>query len=296
MKCARCGAEIPTQGGTRFCPSCGAAVSLRRPESTGSASMPKKKLTIWTVVASICIAGIILGAVVLAKRGGKVTQIPEVPPVKQPPVTQQTGLPEAKQPGVLKTDVEKPPLSAKTPEKNAPPPEVLAYLEHLKKVEEARVGLKEKEEAELINMMVHIQLDPLKEVLSWSDTDTSNKNEEDPQQKAIREMSELSKEWQQLARFFVSVQPPEPCHNLATKYSEMLADVISSVGDIQDFLRKADVGTLVKMQGKSSRIDQKLSAADEELGKVCSQYGIEKSFSIQPDAGMSPLFNIIPRK
>lgn len=112
----------------------------------------------------------------------------------------------------------------------------------------------------------------------------------------MRKMSELSKEWQQLARYYMSVQPPEPCHNLATKYSEMLADVISSVGDIQDFVRKTDVGTLMKMQGKSSRIDQKLAAADEELGNVCRKFGIEKSFAIQPDTGMSPLFNVIPRK
>jgi len=292
MRCPKCGNEISiTQGAVRFCPSCGTEITPHRPEIG-----PKRKsrLIVWAIVTSVVIVGIV-AAIVLANRGGKVTTATQVPSLKQPPVTNIEGPPPAPQAGVLKTDVEKPPLAPKTGEKQPPPPEVLSYLEHLKRVEGIRIRLKEKEEAALLSAMVKLQVDPIKEVLSWSEPDSERKKEPEPQEKAMQQMSDLSREWQELSRYFLSVQAPEPCQKLAGKYYEMLQAVISSIGDVQDFLRAADIEKLRRMQGKTGFIDKKLSEADAELTNVCTRYGIEKSFSIEPDTGMAPIMNIMPR-
>jgi len=226
-------------------------------------------------------------------RGRAVTQANPVPNPQQNPVAGAPTVPNAPQPNVLQTEVNKPPLEVNKPQKPAPPADVIAYLEHLKKVEARRMALKSEEEGALLAIIPHLQVDPLKEMLDWSDNPDTNKEPgKTTEDKAKDMMAQLSRDWQDLAKFFQSVPAPEPCATLAAKYYDALRDVISTTTDLRSVLVNGDLEKAYKMRGKSGGIDDKLIAADQELGGVCSRFGIERSFSIKSDTGMQPIMGL----
>ena len=155
------------------------------------------------------------------------------------------------------------------------------------------MALKTEEEGALLAIIPHLQVDPLKDVLDWSDNpDSKTEPGKTTEDKAKDMMAQLSRDWQQLAQFFQSVPAPEACATLAAKYYDALRDVISTTTDLRSVLVNGDLEKAYAMRGKSGRIDEKLTAADQELGSVCSRYGIERSFSIKPDTGMQPIMGL----
>lgn len=285
MKCSKCGNEVPSQ--SKFCLLCGQPIAAAGPAPSAPAAAPKKSTALWAIAAALIVVAAVAA---FALHGRGVTQaVPangnQTPVVKAP--TPANG-PQA---DVLKTNVKNQPIDLNAPKKAPPPADVVAYLDHLKKVEDQRMALKTQEEIALINIIPHLQVDQLKQVLDWSDNpeksaQTTEKTTED---KAKDEMKQLSADWQKLAGFFLSVPAPESCQALATRYYDALRDVISTTADLQAVLTSGDVGKAYAMQGKSSHIDDKLISADQELGNVCSRYGIDKSFSIKSDTGVAPV-------
>lgn len=289
VKCSKCGSEIPSQ--SRFCLSCGQSMEASGAASPAPAPAPKKKTVLFGIIAGLLIVAAIFA---FALRGKGVTSATPVPNGNQTPVVNAPSPPNGPNADLLKTNVKNQPIDLNAPKKTPPPADVVAYLAHLQKVEDLRMALKTQEEVALINIIPHLQVDPLKQVLDWSDNLEGNApaQEKTTEDKAKDEMKKLSADWQKLAAFFLSVPAPQACQSLATKYYDALRDVISTTGDLQAILISGDVGKAYTMQGKSSHIDDKLIAADQELGNICTQYGIDKSFSIKSDTGMAPVMGL----
>ena len=286
MKCTKCGNEIPSQ--SKFCLSCGQPIAVRS-ETPAPSAVPRKRTAVWAVLAALVIVAL---AVVFGVflRGSKVTQAPTIPNPQQPPVLNAPATPNSPQANVLKTDVEKPPL--KTTEKPPPPPEVIAYLEHLKKVDQARENLQSREIEILLNMVPAAMKAQYEKAFNM-DNPEGNISEMDTSAEISKAINQLNRDWQQLCQFFLSVQAPEPCANLAGAYYSALGDVIKQVTNLNQMLAKAQLGSLEVSKGKSGSIDDKLDGADRELGAVCSKYGIDKSFAIKSDRnGGTGLFTL----
>jgi len=280
MKCTKCGNEVPSE--SKFCLSCGQPISARS-EAPAPTPAPKKSLGVWAVVAGLLIVAlaVIFGFFI---RGSKVTQAPPIPNPQQAPVLKAPATPNSPQPNVLKTDVEKPPLQPKAP----PPPEVVAYLEHLKRVDAMRLALQDKEITVFLTMLGQASAEPMRKMLELTDPDVPDVKDDETIVKAKKEMSDLTARWQQLSAYFLSVPAPPQCQALAGKYYDALRDVIVYVGKLQTFLTNQDLG-VASMRGKSKPIDQELAEADTELASVCTQYGIQKSFSIAGDMTQTPV-------
>ena len=279
MKCDKCGNEIPSQ--SKFCLTCGASVSHERAEFATPAPMRKGKLGLLAGATAVCVVAIVVAVMALQGRGSRVTDVAPVRNPQQPPVFNAPTTPSPPQPGVLQSDVEKPPIKLDKPEKPKPPPEVVAYLEHLKKVEQTRLALQQREIAALGPKMAEMIRGMYGSIMEAEEPKAGGQ--------MTKELSGLSREWQQLSAYFLSVQPPEPCRALGGKYYDALRDVIATMGKLQDMIVKLDLNVM-QMRGQSTHIDEKLVEADRELGDVCKRFGIEKTFSIRPDSGMPGIF------
>lgn len=276
LKCIKCGSEIPSE--SKFCLSCGQAIASGRPETP--TPTPRKNSGLLAAVAGVLIVALII-ALALMARGRGVTQSPSVQ-VETAPVLKAPQIPDAPQPSVLQTE-------AKQPEEPKPPPaDVVAYLEHLKKVEQARMNLQQKEIAAFTRMLAQAWADPLKKMLSMTDPDIPDNEIDSSAEDLKKEMAGLTREWQQLSAYFLSVPAPQPCQELAGKYYDALRDVIVHVGKLQTYLANQDMNVM-SMRGQSGSIDHKLQAADTELAKVCTQFNIEKSFKVHSDLAQTPV-------
>lgn len=277
MKCSKCGGEIPAE--SRFCLSCGEIVS-ESPRQTPAAQPPKKRTALWAGLAGLVLVAVVV-VIALGMRGSRVAEVSPVPAPQQAPVVNVPGMPSAPQPSVLDTDVEKPPLDLKKDEKPEPPAEVIAYLEHLKKVEKARQDITAKELNDLVAMAP--------ELIAKAYPLDGNFDESQAPKELSKQVSRYTQEWQQIAQYFVSVRPPDACADLAGKYYDALRDFVGFMGRFQESISKQDLAGLQQMKKDHVSVDQKLSAADNALAQVCNRFGIEKSFRIQSDTGQTPL-------
>lgn len=275
MKCNNCGTEIPSQ--SRFCPSCGRPVSVAAAREVTS-SAPRKPLGLWAAIVGLCIAVAALAAFILASRGNKVTQATPVPSPQQAPVLNAPQVPSAPQPNVLNTDVQKP--KTEEPKKEVPP-EVLAYLEHLKKVEKMRQDVTAQE---LNNLVAKAP-----ELIAKAYGLDEDVDESSAPKALSNQASQFSKEWQQIAQYFVSVPAPEPCGQLARSYYDALGEFIRFMNTFQGAVNSTDLAKLKDLKRSQVSVDQKLTAADTELSNVCRKFGIDKSFSIVSDTGQTPI-------
>lgn len=270
MKCGKCGDEIPSQ--SKFCLSCGEPVTGDGAEAPASTAR-EKQLRLVGAAAGLCVVALAVFLVLVA-RGSRVTQPPPVPNPQQAPVLHVPAMPDVPQPSVLATDVQR-------PEKAQVPPEVVAYLEHLRRVEKARQDMSARE----LNNLVAMAPDMISRAFTL-DEDIG----EQPDTRALSgQASQFSREWQQISQYFLSVQPPEACAPLAGKYYDSLREFIIFMGSFQDAVARTDVARLQQIKRDQVSMDQKLTAADKELARVCSRFGMEKSFAIQADTGQTPL-------
>lgn len=278
MQCSKCGAEVPVE--SKFCMSCGQAVSAEGVEARHAVET-RKRTTLWAILAGILI--VVVAAVVLAfmTRGNKVTQATPVPNPQQAPVVNAPPMPDQPQPSVLDTDVKNEPLEVRKEEKPAPPADVVAYLEHLKRVEQMRQDVTARE----LNYLVSEASNIIVKVFPF--------NEEWDESSAQRELSKqaqtFSKDWQQISAHFLSVQAPQPCAQLAGRYYQALRTFVGFMGKFEDAVNRKDMAGLQSMRRDQVTVDQELNAADRELDQVCRKFGIEKAFSIKSDTGQTPL-------
>ena len=274
MKCSKCGTEIPS--GSKFCSGCGVAAS-REGQITG-AQPAQKKSGFAPAIVGLCV--VVILAVLLAWyiKGQRVAGLGPTAVPNQPPVLSGPQSPANTGPGVLQA----PKTDAKQPEKKEVPPEVVAYLEHLKKVELYRQQVYSKELQAVI-------AGASESIMKAMPFDLEEENPKKPTDDLAKKTMDFTKEWQQVSAYFLQVQAPPDCGQLAAKYYDSLGTFVKFMGRFQESVSKNDVAGLNAIKSDGGELDKKFIDADAELGKVCGKFGIEKTFSIRGDAGQTPM-------
>lgn len=275
MNCTKCGAEIPSQ--SRFCQSCGQAVASQAAPAPSS----KKRVGLYAAITGLVVAAA-FGAWYLRGRG--VTQATPVANPQQSPVLNAPVTPNSPQANVLQSNANKQPLTLDSAQKPPPPADVVAYLEHLKKVDAARQDLQQSEVGMLLGVAAKASRDKYEKMFKMTDPDVKVEELETPVE-AKKATDRLNQDWQRLCQLLLSVPAPEACATLAGKYYDALRATIAAYQGINQKLANMDVEGLYAMQGKSGNIDDKLDASDQELTNVCTRFGIEKGFTIKSDRG-----------
>lgn len=275
MKCSKCGTEIPSEA--KFCSGCGETAS---PEGHTIGVQPagdsRKKTGVIAAVLAVCIVAIALG---MYLKGQRVAQVGPTSIPSQPPVLNAPTMPQPQQPGVLQA----PQTEAKEPEKKDIPPEVVAYLAHLKKVEEYRQAVYAKE----IQAVMAAASDAMMKALPF---DWDEDEPEKPTDTLAKKSMDFSRDWQQVSAYFLQVKAPPDCGALASKYYDSLSTFIVFMGKFQDSVSKNDIAGLHAIKADAGSLDKKFNEADSELGKVCDKFGLEKTFTIRGDSGQTPIF------
>jgi flagellar biosynthesis/type III secretory pathway chaperone len=284
MKCTKCGSEIPSQ--SKFCLSCGQplAPATAAPAVRAAAAGPSKTTKIMAIVAGL----IVVLAIGLFAHGRAVTQASRSTNGNGSPVVKAPMPAGGPQADLLKTNVKNPPLNLNAPAKTPPPQEVLDYLAHLKKVDDARQDLQRREIASMLGMMTKAQASNLEQWLKADDPD-AKMDEASSSTEAKKLTADMNAEWQKLCQLFLSVPAPQPCAALSGQYYDALRGVLGAFQQVNEKVANLDVSALYLMQGQTSKVDEKFTKSDTELANVCSKYGIDKGFSITTDGGMPAL-------
>lgn len=258
LRCSKCGADAPAEA--RFCPRCGTVIHTRRSEIPESHASVKKTGILAGIVGVLLVAVVVL-ILLLIKQGERVMEVRPLPNPAQSPV--------------LHADVQ-------PPEKENPPPEIVAYLDHLKQTETMRVAMRN-DFGPALQMLRQVQ-----EMRSGFDEDS----EQQTQQEIAEGIEEYRKKWENILQYFDSVIPPAACTQLSGAYKTALGKYAATMIDIQYALYNQDLGALSQMRGTAqAELDTLLVSADNELADVCRNYGIVKSYSITPDKGVDTLLS-----
>ncbi|MCH8275094.1 MAG: hypothetical protein IH851_09920 [Armatimonadetes bacterium] len=149
----------------------------------------------------------------------------------------------------------------------AMPPDIRAWLEHLKRVDRRREALNRELAPKLINLALNLQPGV------FSD-------EEELQSEANRRMNEaqtsiggVTPGFQDLIRDFQSFAPPQECRRIADEYNALLFGLTDMVQKVTKALEAKDLGSLYTMLGSSySQIDQRASNANVLVDHLCRRY------------------------
>jgi hypothetical protein len=280
MKCTNCGATIPEHA--RFCAGCGRAL-------TGAAAAPASAPTSQTHSASkakwwaIGVGVLLLMAIafVVGTQSGLITranvQAPEAPSVLEAqapkvdaPSVLEAQPPKVDAPSVLETEAPKP-----------PPKHVVDWLEHLRKTEERRRRL-ERAYAPAFSMLFQalaMRASPMKSAAE-DDLDRAEEELERQREKLRDGYQQRQQEWAQLLQYFRSVPPPPECQTLADAYFAALSEYVNIILQIEKNFIENDLGVIPLLGSVQSDLNARFARADEELTRVCEQYGIRKDFSI----------------
>ena len=269
MKCNYCGAAIPENA--RFCAGCGRALSgatMSVPNTAApTPTRANSKAKWWAIGVGVLLLMAI--AFVVGTQSGLITranlQKPDAPSVleAQPP--------KVDAPSVLETEAPKP-----------PPKHVVNWLEHLRRTEERRRRM-ERNVAPVMGMLVQAMVARATALggVAQGDLDKAEADYEREREKLRQSYQQRQQEWAQLLQYFRSVPPPPECQTLADAYFAGLSEYITSISQIEKSLIENDLGALTGMLGSvQSGLDARFARADEELTRVCEQYGIRKDFAI----------------
>ncbi|MCS7301554.1 MAG: zinc ribbon domain-containing protein [Fimbriimonadales bacterium] len=282
MKCTYCGAALPENA--NFCMGCGrpvSALTARPATPLGSSDAPRRSKAKWLGIG-VGLLLLMALAFVVGTQSGLLTQArvnkPEGPSVleAQPPKVEGPSVLEARPPkmdapSVVDADAPKP-----------PPKHIIDWLEHLRRTEERRRQM-ERNVAPVMSMLVQAMVARAAALsgVAQGDLDKAEADYEREREKLRQGYQQRLREWAQLQQFFQSVPPPPECQALADAYYAGLSQYITSITQIEKSLIENDLSGLTTMLGSAqSELDARFARADEELTRVCEQYGIPKRFSI----------------
>ena len=298
MKCRQCGSEIPIK--SKFCLSCGSPVQqVEQPALAAIPHMRNPKIRMMAITAGLLVVlGIAYAMTALSNRarlleaaqGGK---SPRTSVVVGPTLRDSDGsnVLSASKPNDGGANV----LSASKPDDgkgnvlnaskvesqdNSAPADVIAYLDHVKKIEAQRKDMR-------------TDLSPAFEMLKKAygvQYDSDDEVREKDQKEISGGISDYTQKWQKIVADFNAVKAPAGCDKLASAYGDALGRYSETMINIQTSLNKEDASALYKMYGNAqSDVDSALSKADDALADTCKNYGLEKSFSISTDEGVGSL-------
>ena len=294
MKCAKCGKELPADA--KFCLSCGTPSNVtiaqegtpvqeegrRAPAKEETISRtPKSLLAVAGALILVAIIALIF-ALFLRKPGPQVVRS-DITPVKPgPPVTQAPVNPV--NPGPAVTQAQTPP-PLRVPRKAPPPPEVVEYLKFVKQIEERRVAMRDAQAEYLLKKYVSGNLGKLLADMIGALAEPEGEPEQAIQQAPMQDLKIVASAWENLIRMFDTKQSPPQCRDLAGTYRTALAQYSNAMARLFAAAVQGDIGAAKRVNDIQGDLDKQLSASEQELGRICNEYGIEKDFAITPDQG-----------
>ncbi|MHB1455994.1 MAG: hypothetical protein ACYC0V_03665 [Armatimonadota bacterium] len=186
----------------------------------------------------------------------------------------QAQAPNPQAPAVMKSE----PLAP--PRKAGPPADVVAYLDHVRRVEEYRQSMR-------------LDLSPAMDMLTdaYSLRTENDEGAANQTRQSINSgYTKYTSDWRQILAYFDSVPAPESCRSLAVAYGDALDKYSSIMITIQRCLNTKDISTLMGLQGRAQKsVDSSLRKADAQVSAVCKTFEIEKTFTVEPDQGENSL-------
>jgi len=282
MKCTYCGAVAPENA--NFCMGCGRPLNPATPQRTVAPSAPPAPNRSKAKWLGIGVGLLLLMALafVVGTQSGLLTQArvnkPEGPSVleAQPPKVEGPSVLEAQPPKVEGPSV----VAAEAPK--PPPKHIVDWLEHLRRTEERRQRM-ERNVAPVMSMLVQSMVARAAAMsgIAQGDLEKAEADYEREREKLRQGYQQRQREWAELLQYFKSVPPPPECQTLADAYYAGLSQYITSISQIEQSLIENDLSGLMGMLGSvQSNLDARFARADEELTRVCEQYGIRKYFAI----------------
>jgi len=234
---------------------------------------------LWILLGALVVVAL-AGWALAWQRSRPLTQAATPPPLEGPAVT---SMPQAAPP-LAPPVTEMPQKEGATPEeKPKAPPEVLRYLEHLKRVEAYRQSMRDD---------VGPALDMLKDAYGLQ---LGLDDEDDPlsQKKLQSGYSRYTQQWQNLIRYFQALQPPQQCAKLGTTYGQALNSYVYIWNQIQLAMANQDISRLLRLRRSGQAgVDAQLKASNAELESVCKQFDIRKEFDITADDDVGSLLGL----
>lgn len=287
MICPKCTLELPS--GAPVCPRCGTLVT----EKESASPAAKSKSTLPYVVAGALLAIIIIALLMkMAFSGKSVTDAPQSP-VTGPSLTDAPVAPPGG-PSVTNAPTPETPHAAMppvAPGKPAPPQEVLDYLEFVKQVEAARHALL-KDTSRALSMQTGAK--GLENMIDWVMGDDSTPK--DPLADVKREIGIQSQNWNNLIRTFDSRQAPAQCAEFAGSYRMGLTTEAQAMFRVSSIINGLNITSTESMQqaltqlhqmkndpNTQGSIDKAVENADNKLGELCGQLGIDKPFDVKKE-------------
>jgi hypothetical protein len=220
---------------------------------------------------------------------------------KQPDRT-TLGLQAEQPPAMLARPAEQPPpVLERTAEREIPavmPPEVRAWLEHLRETESRRQQMVHAQMGQLLTIMAQqsvggSMVQDLLAELHGVDTGVASP----PAQSLADDARTLRARWADLDQFFNSMRPPEECAPIRNQYYTALNETGAMITDVLEQLQlagqdpQAAIAALSGMRNKSSTIDRAGRETDRLIAEICRKYNESKWFSVEADpaGGMGSL-------
>lgn len=281
--------------------TCGEPVQEKKEKPVVEKPSIRKKYSLIAMIAALLLVAIIASLLALKGRGDKLLSTsnpngiqspllrsPNMSGVPQPGIL-QANAPNPNGAGVLQANAPNPPAAGvmqadavNPPQKTGPPADVVAYLEHVKKVEQYRQSMR---------LDLSPAMDMLTEAYSLK-TETDDDAAAQTKQTIDEGYSKYTLRWQQIVAYFNSVPAPDSCKLLAGTYGDALSKYSSIMIKIQLSLSKKDISTLMALKGSAQKdVDTSLRSADAQVSSVCKTFGITKSFTVEPDQGEDSLLS-----
>ncbi len=295
MKCAKCGLDLPEQ--TRHCPKCGTT------NEYASSEKPRKKRTIFFILAALATVGIIAIALAAMMASRSRPTITQVPAGTTKPGNVVTAPPPASQPGNVVTapPAVKPPASPMPTEvkKPKPPKEVVDYLEFVRKVEQHRQMLLRDTGEALMLSSTGSQATTLLKLIDMA-ADPDSKVDIDPLKDAKNELARQYKNWLSTLEYFDKKPAPNECREFSGAYRELLRRETEAIGAIAQGLQRVNImdpndmsrllRELQRMKNDPSiqrNIDLAADHADTKLNELVAKYDMQKPFNVPREQEIS---------
>lgn len=210
-------------------------------------------------------------------------------PAPTPPVTQSTSTPA---PAITPSTTSQAPI---TESAAGMPDNVRRWLEHLQKIEQARISLSAGQLQDAVKTLAGLQAGDMTHALDDEGNDSKEaeqRKQNDRAQHVGGDMASMQQAWRTLLNAFDSVQAPAECAAIKTNYDQVIGQtgtmILNIVGQIKNASNdpQAALSALTAMQGQSkTKIDVPARAADQGVSSVCKHYDTVKWFDIQSDVG-----------
>lgn len=167
------------------------------------------------------------------------------------------------------------------------PPDVLAWLKHLEKVEAEKKELSIKEQAEFSVFATKLSVEGAA-ISSENPVDNPIPDTgQSPDLATASKFHDLQPEYEALIKEFESLPPPAECKSIADDYHRALSEIPGMVGDLMSILNQnqgdlsSALAKMNQMKDKSySAIDKPFEQADERVQVLCDKYHKSKWFNI----------------